>query len=218
MIEKLKENEMRPSAVIFQSNLEQIRKLYPTNPQLAAELAIATIEMALTGETSSDDLMVEAMLAHFKHSSSSNAIRYDKRKENTKQAYIAKSKLDKIAELYNQGYKQIEIANKLNIAKSTVHDKIVKIKEDFPELLSGGIEKSGEENPDFSIKAENPVISKNPEETGFGFDNKNPGDSKNPENPAVSEKKADILSEPDLDLEEKSGNEADFIEKTGFIF
>lgn len=221
MIEKLKENEMRPSAVIFQSTLEQIRKIYPTNPQLAAELAIATIEMALTGETSSDDLMIEAMLAHFKHSSSSNAIRYDKRKENTKQTYITKNKLDEIAELYNQGYKQIEIANKLNIPKSTIHDKIVKIKEDFPELLSGNIKKSGKEIPDsdgFKQEADNSEISKNPGETEFEPNSKNPGDSKNPENSAVSEKQPNNLSGPDTDSDGKSGNEADFIEKTGFIF
>ena len=43
---------------IFGGTWEQIKKLYSTNPQQAGELAISAIEMALTGDISSDDFLV----------------------------------------------------------------------------------------------------------------------------------------------------------------
>ena len=202
---------MRDSAVIYSSNLIQVNKLKQTDPVMAGELAIATMEMALTGEITSNNPMIEIMLEQYKVLADKNADRFNKTVESKKRAVIENQRLEEIAELMKQGRKQVEIAKMLELSTSTINDRVKKIRRDYPELLSGGIEKSGEEIPDFSEKAENPVISKNPEETGFELDNKNPGDSKNPENSAGSEKQADILSE-------KSGNEADFIEKTGFIF
>lgn len=214
--------EIRNSAVIYQSNLIQIRKLQASGKsELAGKLAIATIEVALTGETTTDDLMIELMLEQYKAQADKNADKFDRTVESKRQGIIDKQGLREIADLMNEGYKQIEISKKLGVSPSTISDRVKKIRRDFPELLSGGIKKSGGENPDsdgFEQEADNSEISKNSEGTGFELSSKNPGDSKNSENSAVSEKQPNNLSGPDTDSDEKSGNEADFIEKTGFIF
>lgn len=202
--------EIRNSAVIYQSNLIQIRKLQASgNAELAGKLAIATIEVALTGETTTDDLMIELMLEQYKAQAGKNADKFDRTVESKKQNTIDKQGLREIADLMNEGYKQVEISKKLGVSPSTISDRVKRIRRDFPELLSGGVKKSGKENPDsdgFKREADNSENSKNP------------GDSENSENSGVSEKQPDNLSGPDTDSDEKSGNQTDFIEKTGFIF
>jgi hypothetical protein len=49
MIEMFNEVEMRDSGIIYNSVLEQIRKLYAVDPERAGELAISAIELTLTG-------------------------------------------------------------------------------------------------------------------------------------------------------------------------
>lgn len=210
--------EIRNSAVVYKSNLMQIKKLQIKDPQLAGELAIATIEMALTGETTTDNLMIELMLEQFKAQSDKNADRFDRAVESKRQNTIDKQHLREIAELFNRGYKQVEIAKKLGLSTSTVSDRIKKIRKDFPELLSGYMQKSGSENPDLGEEAENPEISKNPDEGGFELDNGNPGCNENPENSDGSGKKADNLSESDPESDGKSGYSPDLIRSTLFNF
>ena len=62
MIEVFKENEMRNSGVIYNSTFEQIKKLYEADPERAGELAISAIELVLTGDVSSDDMMIGLLL------------------------------------------------------------------------------------------------------------------------------------------------------------
>ena len=62
MINGFKESKVSDSAVVYSSTLSQIKKLYEKNPVMAGELAISAIELALTGEISSDDYMIEIML------------------------------------------------------------------------------------------------------------------------------------------------------------
>ena len=63
MIEMFKENEMRPSGLVFSSVLEQIKELHQYDPEQAGELAISAIELILTGDISSDDVNIKIMLA-----------------------------------------------------------------------------------------------------------------------------------------------------------
>ena len=62
MIENFKDIPIRKSGIIYSSLLDQIKKIYSKDPVLAGELAISAIELVLTGEMSSDDLMVEVAL------------------------------------------------------------------------------------------------------------------------------------------------------------
>ena len=48
MIEQFKELEVRKSGVIYNSTLEQIKNLYPMDPERAGELAISAIELVLS--------------------------------------------------------------------------------------------------------------------------------------------------------------------------
>ena len=68
MIELFKETEMRNSGVIYNSTFEQIKQLYEVDPEKAGELAISAIELVLTGEVSSDDMMVSMLLTPIKKS------------------------------------------------------------------------------------------------------------------------------------------------------
>ena len=65
MIEKFKENEARKSALIYLSNFEQVKELYEDDKEMAGELAISIMEMALTGEISSNNKIIRLMLKNF---------------------------------------------------------------------------------------------------------------------------------------------------------
>lgn len=49
MINQFNDVEARNSGIIYKSTLEQIKKLYAVDPEQAGELAIAAIELVLTG-------------------------------------------------------------------------------------------------------------------------------------------------------------------------
>ncbi len=135
MIAKFNNAEVRSSAIIYQSGLEQIKKLYSQDPQLAGELAICMCEIALTGQHSSDNLMIDIMLENLKAVSKKDKQKYDDRQEAQRQKKIKDQQLDQIAELLNGGYNQSQIARKLGTTKQTVSNRVKKIKELCPELL-----------------------------------------------------------------------------------
>ena len=62
MIEIFNEVEVRNSGVIYSSLLEQIKRMHAVDPDKAGELAISAIELVLTGQMSSDDIMVDMLL------------------------------------------------------------------------------------------------------------------------------------------------------------
>ena len=110
MINSFKDTPMRQSGVIYDGSFEQVKMLYAQDPQLAGELAISIIELTLTGAISSDNPLIPILLA-----TQAKVVAKDKQKYESKVA-IAESKryerLSQIAELYNQGYKQKEIAQR----------------------------------------------------------------------------------------------------------
>ena len=113
MIEMFNDVPMRDSGIIYNSVFEQIKKLYSVDPEKAGELAISAIELTLTGQVSSDDMMVDLMLEPTKISVGRNQAKYDQKVENSKSKKIAEQKLEQIADLSLKGYKQREIAERL---------------------------------------------------------------------------------------------------------
>ena len=162
MINSFKESKVSDSAVVYSSTLSQIKKLYEKNPVMAGELAISAIELALTGEISSDDYMIEIMLENIKVINEKNKDKYNKKVESQKQKRIEENKLDEIAKLHLQGYKQKQIAEKLGITQQKVSYWLGIIRSEFPFLLT--------ENTENTQKTEN---------TTYDNDNDNVNDNVN---------------------------------------
>ena len=137
MIEFFNDTELRDSGIIYASTFEQIKKLHAVDPDKAGELAISAIELLLTGEISSDDVMIELMLTTTKAVNQKKQIAYDKKVANTKNSKISTQKLDMIAEMLGSGMSQTQIAKKIGASQQTVSNRIKLIKQEFPELLQG---------------------------------------------------------------------------------
>ena len=135
MIEMFKDNEIRSSGLIFSSVLEQIKELHQYDPDQAGELAISAIELVLTGDISSDDVNVKIMLAPLRKINEVNVAKYETKIENKRQKKIVEMKLDKIAEMVNQGFKQREIGERLGMSQQVVSYRVDVIKKNYPELL-----------------------------------------------------------------------------------
>ena len=135
MIEMFKENEMRPSGLVFSSVLEQIKELHQYDPEQAGELAISAIELILTGDISSDDVNIKIMLAPLRKITEVNVSKYETKVENKRQKKITEMKLDKIAELLEAGYNQREIGERLGFSQQVASYRIDVIKKNYPELL-----------------------------------------------------------------------------------
>lgn len=140
MIEQFNDVEIRDSGIIYNSTFEQIKKLYAMDPEKAGELAISAIELVLTGDISSDDAMIDLFLEPLKIINAKNKQKYDQRAENQKNKKITDMKLDKIAELLEQGYKQREIGERLGISQQVISYRISVIKKDYPELLQNFVQ------------------------------------------------------------------------------
>jgi hypothetical protein len=135
MIEQFKDNEMRTSGLIYNSTFEQIKELYSYNPEQAGELAISAIELVLTGDISSDDVIIGMMLKPMQKINENNIAKYEQKCENQKQKKIQSDKLDKIAEMMLAGLKQREIGERLGLSQQMVSYRINTIKMKYPELL-----------------------------------------------------------------------------------
>lgn len=133
MINKFKDTPMRQSGVIYDGSLEQIKMIHAMDAELAGELAISIIELTLTGEISSDNPLIAPMVAL-----QAKVVAKDKQKYETKVAAAESKKyerLSEIADLYNRGFKQKEIAELLHKAPSTISESLSQIREEYPELL-----------------------------------------------------------------------------------
>ena len=139
MIEEFKELEMRNSGIIYNSTFAQIKQMYEVDPERAGELAISAIELVLTGELSSDDVMIAMLLEPMKKINENNQVKYDTKLEGAKAKKITEMKLDKIAELVRQGRKQREIGELLGMSQQIVSYRVGLIKTSYPELLNGPV-------------------------------------------------------------------------------
>ena len=135
MIEYFNDVEVRGSGVIMSSVFDQIKKMHAMDPEMAGELAISAIELVLTGQFSSDDAMIDMLLAPAKVINDHNVQRYEIRKEGSKNKKIKDMKLDEIAEMLKNGMKQKEIAERLHISQQTVSYRMGLIRTQYPELM-----------------------------------------------------------------------------------
>ena len=135
MIECFNDVEVRSSGVIMSSVFDQVKKMYAVDPDMAGELAISAIELVLTGQISSDDAMIDMLLAPAKVINDHNVQRYENRKEGSKNKKIKDMKLDEIAEMLQNGMKQKEIAERLHISQQTVSYRMGLIRTQYPELM-----------------------------------------------------------------------------------
>ena len=132
---KLKDLEMRNTAVIYSSMLSQIRKLYERDEVQAGKLAISALELVLCGEFSSDDLTIELILEPFKTLTKRNQTKWENVKESKNESRVEKLKLKQIADLFLEGLKQDKIAEKVGVSRQTVSNRLKLIRQEFPELL-----------------------------------------------------------------------------------
>lgn len=137
MIESFKDSEMRNSGIVYNSTLEQIKQMFMVDRELAGELAISAIELVLTGDISSDDMMINMMLQPMRKINENNHIKYDNKVESAKEKRKIEMKLDKIAALANAGLRQREIGEKLGLSQQMVSYRMSVIKSSYPELLNG---------------------------------------------------------------------------------
>ena len=135
MIQNFKDTAIRKSGVIYNSVLEQIKKMYPSDPAGAGELAISAIELVLTGEISSDNLMIDVALQALSIQRDKDEDNYNQKEQITKNKKIDDLKLVEIAELYSQKISQKRIGEMLGISQQTVSYRIGIINKDYPELL-----------------------------------------------------------------------------------
>ena len=135
VIDHFNDVEVRGSGVIMSSVFEQVKKMYAMDPDMAGELAISAIELVLTGQFSSDDAMIDMLLAPAKVINDHNVQRYENRKEGSKNKKIKDMKLDEIAEMLQSGMKQKEIAERLHISQQTVSYRMGLIRTQYPELM-----------------------------------------------------------------------------------
>ena len=174
MIKEFKDTEVRATGVINRGMFEQVKLLYMQNPAAAGELAISLMEHVLTGDHSSDDFMVAFAIANHQETIAKNQARYDATKE-AKQVAIEDS-LREIAELFNGGMKQVDIARKLNMSPGNVSKKISKIRKEFPWLLEV------EDEEKISTDGNSGNISKFPKFPKHGNSGNNFGNSGNVSN------------------------------------
>jgi hypothetical protein len=129
MIKEFKDNPMRDFGNVYQSMLVQIKKRYAKDPVQAGELAISFIEYVLTNEISSDDDIIEGFVEGYKATTVKNQNKYDAKVAATEE------KLKRVADLYNAGFKQYEIAAKIGVQPPAISKQLAQIRTDFPYLL-----------------------------------------------------------------------------------
>lgn len=135
MIQYFNDAEIRKSGVIYDSVFEQIKRMYLVDPEQAGELAIAAIELVLTGQISSDDVMIDMLLQPMAKMADVNRVKYEQKVEATRGKQIVDQKLEEIAEMYLQKVPQRVIGERLGLSQQIISYRLSVIKSKYPELL-----------------------------------------------------------------------------------
>ena len=135
MIKEFKNNEPRKSGIVYKSMFEQIKTMYATDPALAGELAISAIEMVLTDDYSSDNMMINLALIPAQVVNNGNVDKLNDKIERDRARQIESLKLEQISSLLGQGYTQGQIGKLIGVSQQTVSKRVQIIKKDYPELL-----------------------------------------------------------------------------------
>ena len=164
MIEKFNNVEMRDSSVIYGSSLKQIKEMYQIDPNTAGELAISIIEVAITGQMSTNNPLIKMALANFEDVANKNKKKWDDKTAKQREARIERLRLREIAKLLSEGVLQKDIAKIIGKGASSISDAVRILKTEFPELLEEFASNS-------EILPNNSVVSENSEEEFGEFDN-----------------------------------------------
>lgn len=155
------------TAVVYLSMLEQLYDLWKEDEidkSVIAETATAMIEIACLGRTTSDNKAIMRELRPYIRLSAKSRQKYREKCETTAETEIQKLQLEEIADLMNNGESGRAIAEKLDLKKSTVYNRMRKIKEEYPFLLDGY------ECPKMS-NIDLDTVSKCPKDVGQKLDN-----------------------------------------------
>ena len=135
MIQEFNQVEIQKSGVIYNSVLEQIKRMYLVDPEQAGELAISAIELVLTGQISSDDIMIDMLLQPMMKMAEGNRVKYEQKVEATRNKQIVEQKLEEIAEMYMKKVPQRLIGERLGLSQQVISYRLSVIKSKYPELL-----------------------------------------------------------------------------------
>lgn len=151
MIQYFNDTEIRKSGVIYDSVFEQIKRMYMVDPEQAGELAIAAIELVLTGQISSDDVMIDMLLQPMAKMADVNRVKYEQKVEATRGKQIVDQKLEEIAEMYLQKIPQRLIGERLGLSQQIVSYRLSVIKSKYPELLQTDYKNTNTSQTDLQI-------------------------------------------------------------------
>lgn len=101
------------------------------------DFLFSIFELAFDGECGTGNEMVRALVEPYIPLMKANRRRYEDRKASAIESEIQRLKLEEIAELMNCGKPVRAIAEKLDLKKSTVYDRMGKIRGEYPFLLDG---------------------------------------------------------------------------------
>jgi hypothetical protein len=160
MIQYFNEAEIRKSGLIYDSVFEQIKRMYLVDPEQAGELAIAAIELVLTGQISSDDVMIDMLLQPMVKMTDVNRVKYEQKVEATRGKQIVDQKLEEIAEMYLQKIPQRLIGERLGLSQQIVSYRLSVIKSKYPELLQTDYKNTNTSQTDLQINYKNTKTTK----------------------------------------------------------
>lgn len=109
--------------------------IYEQDPMKGGELAVSIMELILTGQMSTDDMMLKMSLTEVACQSEKRANDFDKKMEAAKEKKKQDQKLDLIAQLSCQGLTQKQIGDWIGTSQQTVGNRLSLIKKEYPELL-----------------------------------------------------------------------------------
>ena len=136
MIKEFKECPMEKTGIVYQSLFEQIKMLYNNGEEeLAKELAVSAIELSLTGQISSDDFMVQALLQNIGYVMKSTIDKKANHRESKEERQVEALKLKEIATMVNSGMTQKDIGAKFGVSQQTIAKRMLIIREKYPEWL-----------------------------------------------------------------------------------
>lgn len=135
MIKDFVNAPMRDSGVLYKTTFEKVKEIYPYDQHLAGELAISAMEQLFTGEISSDNYMVRALLQNEKILNEKNKLKYDSIAKAKREKRMEELNLKEIAELHKQGYNQTNIGKRFGVSQQTISKRLVIIATEYPELI-----------------------------------------------------------------------------------
>ena len=131
--------------------------MHAQDPVKAGELAMAAIELILTGQSSSDDYMIEIALQPLIVIRDRNEDDYNAKQEATRLKKMENDRLKEIAQLHLEGMTQAQIGAKIGVSQQIISNRLRIIRKDYPELLQTDTNTHKDTNSTTFVKDSTPV-------------------------------------------------------------